>query len=427
MTDPKQQGSATGYPDILQRYVDEMIPGPMDLPRSTTRRFHGRDVPLWQGYVHVDDVEGYVENLRLRFYLNQWQAQHKESGCVPSTDEVYQIMVDADAGESRESTRPFHIKRMADSIIRNNVREPIIVFYRGNGETELWDGNRRFFGTKHIMVADGYAEARETAQWLPAYVYLPSGSTQEDEQVKLDILVECNFVNPEQIPWPNYVKAEQVYSQYKNRMKADPDDSVLSREVKVELAREFGLRGWRTVDRWIKMYDMALQFKEYHEEEQERDPTTVDLLIQERFEYFDELSKPGVFGAVRNDPDARDEVFDWMWDGKFKAWADVRQIPKILIDPEARKQANSPDDDGVKRAIATVLANDPTRVKDKTAANERITQFALWLDSFKREEYKTIDTDTFGSLKVILSDVVKITDALISQPSEELAGVSDDQ
>ena len=335
-------------------------------------------------------------------------------------------MVDADTEENRDSAKPFHIKRMADSIVRNNVREPVIICYRGGGQTELWDGNRRFFGTKHIMANDGYYEARQTAQWLPAYVYLPSGDSQEDEQVKLDILVECNFVNAEQIPWPAYVKAQQVHKEYQKRMKADPSDSTLSREVKVELAKEFGLRGWRTADRWIKMYDLALQFKEYHEEEEERDPTSVDLLIQERFEYSDELSKNGVFGPLRDDPEARDEVFDWLWDGKFKAWVDVRQVPKILNDPEARKQANSPDEDGVKRAIATVIANDPTRVKDKTAANERIKQFATWLDSFKREEFKTIDTEALGSLKAILSDVVRITDALISEPLEEPVGVTGD-
>ena len=426
MTNAKESNAENEYPGIFQRYIDEMKPGLMGMPRHTIRRFHGREVPLWQGYVHVDSVEGYVENLRLSFYLNQWQSQQSDSGRVPSTDEVYQIMVDADAHEHRDSARPFHIKRMADSIVRNNVREPIIICYTGDGETELWDGNRRFFGTKHIMTVDGYDEARQTAQWLPAYVYLPSGNTQEDEQVKLDILVECNFVNPEQIPWPNYVKAQQVYNEYEKRMKVDPNDSVLSREVKVELAQEFGLRGWRTVDRWIKMYDLAIQFKEYQEEDQERDPTVVDLLIQQRFEYFDELSKPGVFGAIRNDPDARDEVFNWMWDGKFKAFPDVRQVPKILDDPEARKQANAPDLDGVKNAIATVIANDPVRIKDKTAANERIKQFAAWLDSFKREEYKTIDIEALGSLKTIMADVVKMTDALISAPLEEGAGVADD-
>ena len=423
MSTIKESNTDKEYPDILQRYVDEMKPGPMEMPRITSRRFHGREVQLWQGYVHVDNVEGYVENLRLRFYLRQWKSQPGNSQTVPSTDDVYNIMVQADEAERRDSDRPFHIARMSDNIVRNGVREPIIVHYLGGGKTELWDGNRRFFGTKHIMTVDleDYVKARQTAQWIPAYVYLSSGDGQKDEETKHDILVECNFVEAEQIPWPAYVKAEQVHNKYEQRMKIDPDDSALSREVKGELAAEFGLKTWRTADRWIKMYDLAVQFKEYQEEEQERDPTQTDLLIQERFEYFDELSKPGVFGAVKNDPDARDDVFDWMWDGKFKAWADVRQVPKILADPVARKQANDPDEDAIKRAIATVIANDPSQVKDKTAANEKIKQFATWLDSFKREEYKTLDTEALGSLKAILGDVVKITGALISE-SEDSAG-----
>lgn len=414
----QNSNAVKGYPDIFQRYVDEVNPEPSAMPRSTRRRFHGREIPLWQGYVHVDDVEGYVENLRLRFYLNQWHSEQETPNHIPTTDDVYQIMVGADHSENRDSARPFHVKRMADSIVRNSVREPIIVSYLGGEKTELWDGNRRFFGTKYIMTTPGYEDSREDAMWLPAYVYLPSGDEQMDRQVKLDILVECNFVNPEQIPWPAYVKAEQVYENYQNRMQVDPNDTALSRQVKMELANEFGLRGWRVADRWIKMYDLALQFKEYQEEEQEQDPVLVDLRIQERFEYFDELSKNGVYGPLRDDPDVRDEVFNWMWDGKFKAWADVRQVPKILVDPEARKQANQSGEDAVKNAIATVMANDPVRVKDKTAANERIKQFAIWLDSFKREEYKTIESDALGSLKVILSDVVKITDALLDETSE---------
>ena len=47
---------------------------------------------------------------------------------------------------------------------------------------------------------------------------------KHDEVVKHDILVECNFVDPEQIAWPAYVKAEQVYNQYLRRMAPDADD-----------------------------------------------------------------------------------------------------------------------------------------------------------------------------------------------------------
>ncbi len=425
MTDTKELRAGDKYPDIFQRYVDEVKPGPMGLPRRTTRRFHGRDVQLWQGYVHVDSVEGYVENLRLRFYLNQWKSQQQDPSSGPSTDEVYRIMTKADQDERWDSAKPFHIARMSDNIVRNSVREPIIVNYLGNGKTELWDGNRRFFGTKHIMTTDieAYVNARETAQWIPAYVYLSSGDAEEDGRTKHDILVECNFVEAEQIPWPAYVKAEQVHAEYEQRMK---EGFALSREVKTQLAKKFGLKGSGTVDRWIKMYDLALQFKEYHEGEQEQDPAQVDLLIQERFEYFDELSKRGVFGAIKDDLHARDEVFNWLWDGKFQAWPQARFVPKILADPVARKQANEPDPNGVKNAIETVIVNDPTRGRDKTAANEKIKQFANWLDSFKREEYKAINTEALASLKAILNDVVKITDALISEPSKEPAGVAAD-
>ena len=185
-----------GYPAIFQSYVDEVKPGAMDLPRNTTRRFHGREVSLWHGYVHINNVEGYVENLRLRFYLNQWESKQNDPKRVPMTDEVYQIMVEADQEEPRESDRPFHVERMANSIARNSVREPIILCYRGGNRTELWDGNRRFYGAKHIMAVDSeeYIKARERVQWLPAYVFMPTGDDQEDARVKHDILVECNFV-----------------------------------------------------------------------------------------------------------------------------------------------------------------------------------------------------------------------------------------
>ena len=417
----------TDYPEIFRRYVEETDPDPTTMPRRVKRRFHGREIPIWFGYVHVDDVEGYAENLRLRFYLKQWRAEKGNGEEVPTTDEVYQIMVDADNKERRESARDFHIERIADSIIRNSVREPIVLYYR-DSRIELWDGNRRFYGTKHIMKDDraGYVDARDRVQWLPAYVYTASGDQEHDELVKHDILVECNFVEPEQISWPAYVKAEQIYNQYLRRMVPDPDDPVLSREVKAELAREYGLKGWRVADRWIKMCRLALEFKEYQEEEQERDPTVTDLLVQERFEYFDELSKPGVYGSINKDPDARDEVFDWMWDGKFRAWTDVRSVPKILADKVAHAQANDPDQDAVKRAIATVIANDPTRNKDKTAANDRIRQFSTWLDSFKREEYKDLDGEALVSLHSIIRDVVKITEALAGDdetPDQETAPV----
>lgn len=427
-----QRKKSNSWPLILQRYVDEVKPPEIELPRPVVRRFHGREVPLWLGKVHIDDVEGYVENLRLKYYLNRWLSSQGEGDHTPTTDDIYSIMVEADHGEPREKKKPFHIERIANNITRNDVREPIILYHRdGKGPADLWDGNRRFYGLKHIMKTEreDYKEARTRLQWIPAYVFISSGDMVEDLRIKHDILVECNFAEPEQIAWPNYVKAEQIYNEYQKRMSIDPGDQTLSREVKLELAGEYDLKGWRVVDRWIKMYDLVLQYKEYQEEEQERDPTEVNLLVQDKFEYFDELSKAKVYGALRDNPEARDRVFDWLWDGKFQAWEDVRKVPQILADPVAWKQANEQGEDAVRRSIETVIANNPARVKDKTAANEKIKQFATWLDSFRREDYKTLDAEALDSLKLIVKDVAKITRALLSEddlvaePEEALADV----
>lgn len=423
MKNTTQQMSSNKWPDILQKFVDEVKPPETDLPRPVTRRFHGREVPLWLGKVHIDNIEGYVENLRLKFYLNRWKTEQDEHDKTPTTDEIYEIMIGADREESRESRKPFQIERIANNIIRNEVREPIILFCNGKPAAELWDGNRRYYGSKHIMKEDKeeYIKARERVKWLPAYIFHSTGNPAEDQLIKHDILVECNFVDAEQIAWPNFVKAEQINMEYRKKMSVDPTDQTLSREVKYELAKEFGLgdKSWRKADRWIKMYDLTLQFKEYQEEEQEREATEVDLLVQERFEYFDELSKAGVFGVMRDDPDVRDRVFDWLWDGKFKAFPDVRKVPQIVADPVAWKQANEPGEDAVRRAIETVVANNPARMKDKSAANEKIKQFAFWLDTFRREEYKTLDADALASLQLIVKDSVKITRALLSEDEME--------
>src|SRR5437763_16787148 len=89
--------TANGWPAILSKYVAENSSAtPEYLPRRVRKRFHNMDVTLWQGFIHFSEVEGYVDNIRLRFYLNKWRADSKNKRRQPTTDDIYQIMVDAD-------------------------------------------------------------------------------------------------------------------------------------------------------------------------------------------------------------------------------------------------------------------------------------------------------------------------------------------
>ncbi len=420
--------SRPDWPQILDRYVNEVAGSdPEHQPRRTTRKYHGREVPVWYGRVHVDDVDGWVENIRLKHYLRRWRVRQGDMTKQPTTQDIYEIMIEADREEPAQSKKPFHLDRMARNIGGNGVQEPIFIHVDGAGRGTLWDGNRRRYGTHHIMSDPAFANFRNQARWLPAYVHMPTGNLETDAEIQKSVLTEMNFKEKDHIPWPSYVKAEEVFNIYQKLTAEAPADPKLKRMAKDQIALEFGLSGWRQADRWIKMFGLASLFKEYHEEEFDRPEVDVELKIQDNFEYFDELSKPGVWGSLETDLDARDEVFRWLWDGKFKSFVDVRSVPKILKDPEARKHANADDGEGVKRAIDTVISNDPIRVKDKSAANERIAHFSAWLDSFKREDYRNLTSGSLDHLRHILTDTVKILQGLQSATADEAveAGGSD--
>jgi len=409
----KSAAPTNGWPAILSNYLAENSSAtPEYLPRRVRKRFHNMDVTLWQGFIHFSGVEGYVDNIRLRFYLNKWRTDSKNKHRQPTTDDIYQIMVDADNEEKKERKKPFHVERMAENIARNGVQEPIIVFHEGNGAAELWDGNRRFFGTYHVMHEETFADARPRVQWLPALIVLPSGDPNYDKLLKHAILTEQNFVEKDHIPWSNYVKAEEVFFSYQKYIAADPQDTVLQRVAKEKVATEYGLKTWKNADRWIHMYELAQEYKAFHEDENQHDPGEVDLGIQDKFEYFDELSKTGPYAAIRKDLDARDKVFNWLWDGKFKNWSQVRELPLVLEDKEAIAVADSQD---MKEAITRALLNHPTLLKDKTNPNKRIENFKTWLSSFTANDYHKIGAGGLSDLKRVLKDAITILESFESE------------
>jgi len=409
------QSEQERWPAILDRYVKE-VAGDRDgyHPTKMAKRYHGEKVTVWYGRIHVDDIEGWVDNVRMRHYLKDWRRKVGNPEAVPSTEDIYRIMLEADDEEPADSKKPFHIRRMAKNIAENGIQEPIFVAVL-DGKGKLWDGNRRRYGTHHIMVDSSFAPYREEAQWIPAYVYTSSGDPQHDDRIRHKVLTELNFKEKDHIPWPTYVKAEQIWLDYKREVGDEENDPAARKQVLQNLAGEYGLKGWRQAQRWVKMMELAQEFKEYQETENELDETEVDLGIQQKFEYFDELTKPGVWGALQEDPDNRDKVFDWLWDGKFQAFADVRKVPQILENPVAKRIADEDYADAVKDAITQVIVDDPGRTKDKAAANEKIKQFADWLDSFRREDFRELDAEALQKLQGILDDVTKMLGGLLQR------------
>ena len=60
--------------------------------------------------------------------------------------------------------------------------------------------------TSLSRIAKGMPPLGTESSGYPPYVFIASGDNKEDAANKHDILVECNFVDAEQIAWPAYVK-----------------------------------------------------------------------------------------------------------------------------------------------------------------------------------------------------------------------------
>ena len=421
----KTKATKVNYPPILARYVEATSGSDAAAPRRTTRKFHGLEISGWAGRIHVESIQGSVENKRLKLYLSQWRSRRGKSEAIPTTDELYDMMLDADRGDDKdkvtEKQKVFHVERLASSIARNGIQEPIIVFLDEKGRPRLWDGNRRYFSTLHIMRDGEFQAYREEAQWMPCFLIEASGSPALDRKHQHAILTETNFVTKDAIAWPTYIKAEEIWEQFYLRTKADPGDPLLQREVREELAREYGLftskgkPAFRQVDRWVKMVNLAREFKEYQEDVNGRDESTVDLHVARYFEYFDELNKKAVRDTLSLGPQNENEVFDWLWDEKFPSFQAVRKIPQIFNDPVALEHMRaSAKETAFEKASAAIAINDPTTAKDKAAADAKIKSFGDWLNSFKREDFRQLEIESLGRLKEILEDVVKMLEGLIS-------------
>lgn len=421
---PEKKSTKPAYPAVFDRWVENVGDASPDaLPRRVTKKFHGMEIPGWIGRVNVEDVQGYVENKRLKFYLNRWRNLRQTPDAIPTTQEMYEIMLRADEEIEKEDKKLFYLERLARSIVRNGVQEEIIVFCDAQGELWLWDGNRRFFSTYHIMHNEAFQSSRDSVQWLPCFLVETSGDPNHDNKRKHAILTETNFVKKDSISWPTYIKAQEIWEQFNIRVQIDPTDPALGRQIKDELAKEYGLYSkgkpsWRQVDRWIKMVELAKEFKEYQEEEKQRDEDTVDLSVSDRFEYFDELSKPKVKDVLDKDPDKRDEVFDWLWDNKFPSFASVREVPSLYEDPVALALMRGNDPKAFENAQAALAANDPSRLKDTRAAAAKIEHFAKWLNTFKREDFRQLNADSLAQLKQILTDITKMLQGLLSTEVE---------
>ncbi len=352
---------------------DGINPGPV-FPHPT---FHGREVHVNGGFVKVSDIELWDENERLDVHVKQFEEEH---GRPPTPDELLQIMLSEMPLSGLDESDQFKILDLARSVANNGVRRSPIIDLDGT----LLDGNRRVTACHYVLRSPEFtSEQKKRAEWI--YVWqLTEHATDEDRDV---VVVSLNFEEPR------------------------PPSAKRITELKREVSQAFALGPTvSTVDRFIKMVEGADEFEEYHVSEKKRDEFEVKHAATKRFEYFDELAKGkgpgGVAHTLGRDDELKHLVFDLLLQGKFRNFAQIRDIKHVPDNPdmletleEARRE---PDVDTAKGRIddALDIVRSRRAEKRRLGANARIESFVDWLEDLPLSAFR--DNISKANLEALL-------------------------
>jgi hypothetical protein len=303
------------------------------------------------------------------------------------------------------------------------VRKPPVLDVDG---TAL-DGNRRIAACLLILNSDDYdAEQKKRVEYL--YVWkMTEFATNDDRRA---VVVSLNFEDDCKEQWRGYIKARKVYEDWQAMLLREPRAGTERiRQMQEELAKRYAFgNDTSMVKRYIKMYEMAEEYKEYHITQRGRDEFETEHRTDRDFEYFDELSKgarAGVAFALEQDEELKHMVYDMLYDDKFSSWKVVRDLK--YVDEEVKtglKQAwemqpvNDDEKGEVQDFIERVLVAGRNRSKENKVgnANFHINRFVKWLRGVPIE---TLQEELEPASKIKLRDALQIAVQIMDFESSE--------
>jgi hypothetical protein len=340
--------------------------------------FHETKVPMLHGYVRTGDMVLWDRNDRLDIHVRQFQ---QEYGRDPDGDELLKLM-QSKLGLPGAEEDEFQIVKLANSIAVNGVRKPPVLDVNG---TPL-DGNRRIAACQLILNSKEFdAEQKKRVENL--YVWkLTEHATADDRRA---VVVSLNFEDDCKEEWRAYIKARKVYEDWQAMLLREPGAGTERiRQMQAELSKRYAFGSDTSqVKRYIKMYELAEEYKEFHIAERDRDEFEVEHATDRDFEYFDELSKGargGVAYMLEQDEALKHIVYDLLYNKKFSSWKVVRDIK--YADDEVKaglKQAwetepKTKDDlEEVQDFVERVLVAGRNRSKENRVGNANI-----WINTF---------------------------------------------
>ena len=279
----------------------------------------------------IDKIEYDTGNPRIKNALEKY-------GDKITAERIYFALRSAGEGESGSSGA---FAKLRDSIkAGGKAQHPIVVIVE-NGECKCIDGNTR------LAIYRDFLKNNVPGDWGKIPTLLKEDMTQADIET---IRIAAHMVPPRD--WPAYEKAKYLHELYYQNFMSRDQIVALCGGNKREI--EYLIEAYEDM---IEFYKNTVNDNEFH----------ID-----RFSGFVELQKAGVKKAIFDSGHSLEDFGKWIRDGWIHRLADVRILPKVLRDPEAKNIF-------LKGGINSVgEANDFLIVKEKQkSGNENLSDASL--------------------------------------------------
>lgn len=381
--------------------------------------FQEKEIPMYGGFVRTRDIKLWENNDRLDIHIHQFK---KINDRDPEEGELLDIMLSKMPLLGVTEKDEFKIMDLARSIANNGVRRPPIIDINGT----LLDGNRRTTACYYILNSKEFtSEQKARVEYIYVWQLTPHATTDDKRRV----VVSMNFEKDHKQDWPEYVKANKIYEDWQAMLALEPNSNTIRQnKLKKELSSQYALGpDTRHVNRYIRMFEEAEEFETFHIEDRERDEFEVKHKSSEYFQYFDELTKGSVRNTLDQDERFRNLVYDLLLSDKFTNWKQIRDLPKIANNEDARKllrQACAEEylDEAQDKVIsACSVVQVASREARTVGANERIENFTNFLLQVPIGAFSdgTIKKESLLTLKQALQHVNRVM-CDVNVPTEEM-------
>ena len=285
--------------------------------------------------VNVEDIAFDTDNPRIKMALEKY-------GARLTPERIYFALRSAtEDGKGGSSS----FSSLRDSIrVNGGITVPITVVIK-DGEKVCIDGNTR------LAIYKDFLKQEVSDDWSKIKSIVIENADQRDIET---IRVSAHLIGTKQ--WPAYEKARYLHYLRDQRLMDYDEMIVLCGGNKTDIER---------------------QINAYHDMNEYYRDVVDDTAFQiDRFSGFVELQKKDIKEAIFEAGLDLKDFGEWIRDGKIYRLADVRELPKVLHDKEARDKFLNGGPRSIESAVRLLEAKKEKEPSKTTLENATIYQLA---------------------------------------------------